>query len=190
MLINIFYWSWVSIINYFIINLCYYWYHRFLHNPKSGILYKLHYLGHHKKDFPLRAIRKNSYSGDGTTGWFKTGGEFVFGIPIIILLWIINKYSTYEYFSNFMVILIGVVLIGEICHSSFHLTKNAISHPESIKIHKYIVNSNWYPFFMNLHDIHHGRINYNFGFINMSMDKIFGTYSEIKPKYFTTLKLH
>jgi sterol desaturase/sphingolipid hydroxylase (fatty acid hydroxylase superfamily) len=172
-----------TIFNYLIINLAYYWYHRFLHNPKSGILYKLHYIGHHKTDFPLRQLRKKTYSDDGSNGWFQTGGELVFAIPIFILLSVIFIMTSLVYFINFMLVMLLVIFIGESCHSSFHLTKDAISHPESLIIHNWIIKQSWYPKYMTLHDIHHGKTQYNFGFIDMTMDMLFGTYCDIKPKY-------
>ena len=171
------------IFNYFLINCVYYWYHRFLHSPSSGILYKLHYVGHHKTDFPLKQLRKKTYSNDGSNGWFQTGGEFVFMLPILMILCLIYFISSFNYFINFMSVLIFVIFIGETHHSSFHLTKDATSHPESLIIHNWIIKQKYYPKYMMLHDIHHGKTQYNFGFIDMSMDLLFGTYCDIKPNY-------
>ena len=64
-----------GIINYFGISFLYYWYHRFLHSKYSGLLYKYHYLNHHKKDFPLKRIRATSYGTSSNGGWFESGGE-------------------------------------------------------------------------------------------------------------------
>jgi sterol desaturase/sphingolipid hydroxylase (fatty acid hydroxylase superfamily) len=36
---------------------------------------------------------------------------------------------------------------------------------------------------MKLHDIHHATPNYNYGFIDMTMDKLFNTYSQEIPNY-------
>jgi hypothetical protein len=88
-----------GIINYFGISFLYYWYHRFLHSKYSGPLYKYHYLNHHKKDFPLKRIRAASYGTLGNGGWFESGGELVFGIPVTFfnLLYLDNINNTIFY---------------------------------------------------------------------------------------------
>lgn len=174
-----------AICNWYIILFLYYWYHRFLHCPESGILYKMHYIGHHKRDFPVRRLRALSYSSDGSGGWFQTGGELAFGVPVIILLSIVYYISPLYYFINFAMVLFGVVFIGEACHSSYHLTRNAISHPEGLMVHNYIINHPDFPVMQTLHDIHHASMNKNFGFLDMTMDKIFGTYTENIPHHLT-----
>ena len=179
-----------AVCNYYLILFLYYWYHRFLHCPESGILYKMHYIGHHKRDFPVRRLRALSYSSDGSGGWFKTGGELAFGIPAIILLSGVYYISSLQYFINFVIVLLGVVFVGESWHSSYHLTRNAISHPEGLMVHRYIINRPEFPMMQTLHDIHHARMNKNFGFLDMTMDKLFGTYTENIPNYLIILTKH
>lgn len=174
-----------GIVNYYSISFLYYWYHRFLHHPISGILYRYHYIGHHKTDFPLRKIRAASYSTDGSNGWFKTGGELAFGIPMIFLIGGVYVFSTWGYFINFMIVLSGVVVSGESFHSSYHLTANANSHPEGLAAHQFIISRSNYRYLRDLHDIHHATPSKNYGFIDMTMDKIFGTYSNYLPSYLT-----
>lgn len=171
------------IIDYYIINLLYYGYHRFIHLPIAGSLYRAHFIGHHKTEFPLRSLRADSYSADGSGGWFQTGGELVFGIPVICILLI--AYMTLDIY-NFIIlvgVIAGVIITGDIAHSSYHLNSTATNHPESLKIHKWLVMSDRFIEYRKLHDIHHAKNNCNYGFADMTMDRLFGTYTEIPPPY-------
>ena len=177
-----------GIINYYGLMFMYYWYHRFLHCKYSGILYKIHYIGHHKTDFPLNNLHKLYYNVRNNGEWFGTGGEFVFALPIILLLCFIYNLASLFYFVNVVVVLLWIVISGEICHSSFHLVKNAISHPESLYVHKWLFNCKFFGKYVELHDIHHYKPNTNYGFLDMTMDKIFNTYCDTKPKYMITIE--
>jgi sterol desaturase/sphingolipid hydroxylase (fatty acid hydroxylase superfamily) len=180
-----------GIINYYGLLLLYYWYHRLLHCKYSGFLYKIHYIGHHKTDFPLNNLHKICYSdsdNDSDNGWFKTGGELIFATPIILLLGCVYYLTSLFYFVNVVVVLLWIVISGEICHSSFHLVKNARSHPESLYIHKWLFNRKFFGGYVELHDIHHCKPNTNYGFLDMTMDKIFKTYCDTKPKYMITIE--
>lgn len=172
-----------TLLNYYGILGIYYWYHRFLHCKYSGLLYKYHYLGHHKKLFPIKRIRADSYGENGNGGWFQSGGEIIFGVPVIIMIYVIWMLSTSGYFINFMIVLLGIIISGECYHSSYHLIKHPKSHPESLLIHNLITKQNNFSKLMKLHDIHHAMPKYNYGFIDMSMDKLFNTYSEKIPQY-------
>jgi sterol desaturase/sphingolipid hydroxylase (fatty acid hydroxylase superfamily) len=170
------YYPLLSIIDYYAILFSYYWYHRFIHLPIAGVLYRAHYIGHHKREFPIRKLRANSYYSDGSGGWFKTGGELVFGIPIIIILSLVYISVTIQNFILFVVILLFVVFTGDAMHSSYHLNNEPISHPESLAIHRMIISLPWFERYQYMHDLHHIKNNVNFGFADYTMDKLFGTY--------------
>lgn len=168
----------IAVIDYYLLLGIYYWYHRFIHLPISGPLYRAHYIGHHKLEFPLKRIRAKSYYNDGYGGWFKTGGELIFGIPISIVLLLAYQYLQFNNFIILLADIIGVLFVGDFMHSSYHLTYDATNHPESLYLHRLIVNTKWFVEYRNLHDIHHAKYNANFGFADYTMDKIFGTYKE------------
>lgn len=173
----------VGILDYYIIQLTYYWYHRFIHSPKSGLFYKYHYLGHHKTEFPISNLRKKTYNTNGSSGWFSTGGELVFGVPLTILLALIYNSIQLHNFMIFSSVLMAQLCVGEFVHSSYHLDSDAISHPESLYIHKLLCKTSKFYRLQYLHDLHHSYKKANFGFFDMTMDKIFGTYSEEMPHY-------
>ncbi len=173
----------LTIIDYYTIQLLYYGYHRFIHLPISGPLYRMHYIGHHKTDFPIRHLRYKSYNKDGSSGWFKTGGELVFGIPIISLLYIGYHLMALDNLLLLFMVISFIMLSGDITHSSYHLTNDAVNHPESIIIHKWLIKQKWFTKYQKLHDIHHAKPNTNFGFVDFTMDRIFGTYNELEPHY-------
>lgn len=162
---------------YYFINLIYYWYHWVLHQPWSGILYHQHYICHHKKDYPLKELRKYNYTE-------SNGGELIFGIPIILLL-IINYYLfTFRTFIYFTLNIFFIAISGDVFHSSYHLFDDAESHPfVPLYVHKFITKLPFYNYLRDMHDIHHAKKDTNFGFIDFQMDKLFGTYSNQKPKY-------
>jgi sterol desaturase/sphingolipid hydroxylase (fatty acid hydroxylase superfamily) len=176
-----------GVLDYYIIQFFYYWFHRFIHLPCSGIFYKLHYIGHHKRDFPIRRLRSDTYSADGSSGWFNTGGELVFLIPITMLSGCAYWLLSLDYFFIFEFVLLGNIIIGEFLHSSYHLSNNATTHPESLIIHKKIVNYSWFCKLQYLHDLHHAYKTANFGFFDMTMDKLFGTYEKITPNHLLLL---
>lgn len=63
----------VAVFDYYLIQFLYYWFHRFIHLPIAGIFYRMHFLGHHKRDFPIRQLRKKTYGNvSGNSGWFLT----------------------------------------------------------------------------------------------------------------------
>lgn len=171
----------VIIFQYYIINFAYYWYHWVLHQPWSGILYEKHYICHHKKDYPLKELRKFEYTE-------KNGGDIIFGIPISLFLFLSYYYFSFRYFIYSFLNFIFIAIPGEILHTSYHLYDNAISHPNiPIYLHRYITKLPHYNYLRNMHDLHHAKKNTNFGFIDFQMDKLFGTYTEDIPKY---LKRH
>lgn len=89
-------------------------------------------------------------------------------------------------FDNFIIltcIFIVLILSGDITHSSYHLTNDAISHPESLIVHKWLINRNWFSKYQRLHYIHHAKQNANYGFFDFTMDRLFGTYIEEEPNY-------
>jgi hypothetical protein len=179
-----------AIFDYYLIQFLYYWFHRFIHLPEAGIFYKIHYIGHHKKDFPIRQLRKKSYNlehGDG--GWFKTGGELVFGIPILIISILCYNIVSIPYFIVFECVLLGNIILGEVMHSSFHLTEDAINHPESLDIHRGLYKHNWldFKYYQHLHDLHHSYKAANFGFFDLTMDRLFGTFNDVIPSYLAIL---
>lgn len=186
-----------TVSNYYLLLFTYYWYHRLLHCEFSGILYKLHYIGHHKTDFSLTNLHKQCYNNIDakgvciTKGLFRSNGEIVFGVPVLLLIALTYCYTTTLYFCNFTMVLLWILISGEITHSSYHLQKNALAHPASLYIHNYLWTLGWFPKYVELHDIHHFKPNTNFGFLDMTMDKIFNTYCEIKPNYMNTIeKIH
>ena len=169
--------------DYYLLLMLFYWYHRFMHMPIAGPLYKLHHIGHHKKKFPLKHLRDYEYGDEGGGGWFETGGELVFGIPLLIIEGLAFKFLSFYYFGIFIFATLFLIISGEIFHSSYHLNDDAKSHPESLYIHKLLVKRSYYRKFQLLHDIHHARTTTNFGFADYTMDKLFGTYCEDVPKY-------
>ena len=184
----------LAVIDYYLIQFAYYWFHRFIHLPQAGIFYRMHYLGHHKRDFPIRCLRKKEYGlssgGGGGGGWFQTGGELVFGIPILLISIICYYMLSLPYFLVFEGVLLGNVVMGEVMHSSFHLTEDAISHPESLEVHRELYAGNWFYFkyYQYMHDLHHAYKAANFGFFDLTMDRLFGTYNDKTPNYLAILQ--
>jgi hypothetical protein len=41
-------WTAFTLATYYVLQFAFYWYHRFLHLPAAGALYRLHHIGHHK----------------------------------------------------------------------------------------------------------------------------------------------
>jgi sterol desaturase/sphingolipid hydroxylase (fatty acid hydroxylase superfamily) len=200
--ISLFY---LAVIDYYLIQFLYYWFHRFIHLPQAGILYRMHYLGHHKRDFSIKCLRKTEYGltsgniggggsggsgGSGGGGWFQTGGELVFGIPILLISIICYYMLSLQYFLVFEGVLLGNVVMGEVMHSSFHLTEDATNHPESLIIHRSLYAGNWFYFkyYQYMHDLHHAYQAANFGFFDLTMDRLFGTYNDKTPNYLAILQ--
>jgi len=156
-----------------------------MHHPSSGFLYKIHYLGHHKKEFPISKIIKMDYSSNkkGGGGWFETGGEIAFGIPIMMIMIISYTLFSFSHFIIFSITLGYTIGIGEFFHSSYHLYSNARNHPEWLWLHLQISGCGWFKKHQLLHFIHHSYKMANFGFFDMTMDKLFGTYNEQIPSY-------
>jgi len=188
----------IAVFDYYLIQFLYYWFHRFIHLPVAGIFYRMHFIGHHKRDFPIRQLRKKTYgnvsdnvsgSVSRNGGWFQTGGELVFGIPIIILSILCYYLLSYSYFLVFESVLLGNVILGEVMHSSFHLTEDATNHPESLVVHRCMYANNWFFFkyYQYMHDLHHAYKAANFGFFDLTMDRLFGTFNDKVPNYMAIL---
>ena len=195
MFIELFY---LAVFDYYLIQFLYYWFHRFIHLPVSGIFYRMHFIGHHKRDFPIRQLRKKTYgavagnvsgnvSGDG--GWFQTGGELVFGLPIIMISILCYYLVSFPYFLVFEGVLLGNIILGEVMHSSFHLTEDATNHPESLAVHRGMYANNWFFFkyYQFMHDLHHAYKAANFGFFDLTMDRLFGTFNNKVPNYLAVI---
>jgi hypothetical protein len=172
----------IILYQYYFINLLYYWYHWILHQEWSGILYHQHYICHHKKDYPLKNLRKYEYIE-------MNGGDIIFGIPVILLI-LINYYLfTFRIFMYFTINILTIAIMGEVFHSSYHLFNNADTHPQvPLSVHKFITRLPFYNHLRDMHDIHHGKKDTNFGFIDFQMDKLFGTYTNICPKYLVDIQ--
>jgi sterol desaturase/sphingolipid hydroxylase (fatty acid hydroxylase superfamily) len=132
----------------------------------------------------MRKLRTKSY-GQYNGGWFQTGGEIVFGAPILlisVLCYYLLSWSNYIVFE--FVLLVNIIL-GELMHSSFHLIEDATNHPESLAIHHKLYSKNWFFFkyYQYMHDLHHAYRAANFGFFDLTMDRIFGTFNNIIPNY-------
>jgi hypothetical protein len=180
----------IAVFDYYLIQFLYYWFHRFIHTPSAGIFYRMHFIGHHKRDFPIRQLRKKTYSQvSGNGGWFQTGGELVFGLPILLISALCYYLTSWSYFLLFESVLLGNIILGEIMHSSFHLTEDATNHPESLVIHRGMYANNWFFFkyYQYMHDLHHSYRAANFGFFDLSMDWLFGTYNDKVPSYLAIL---
>lgn len=177
----------IGVIDYYSLLLIYYGYHRFIHLPIAGSLYRMHMIVHHKCEFPIRRLRAYAYSSDGSGGWFQTGGELVFGIPVILGIIIMYNYCIFDNFIIFIGVLFVVVFSGEFVHSSYHLYPAAINHPESLRLHKWLCSIPLFYKYRFLHDIHHSKACANFGFADYTMDKIFGTYVDVAPSHLLTI---
>ena len=136
-----------------------------------------------QEKFPIKRLRANEYGDNGGGGWFETGGELVFGIPLLTLLWLMFRFFSTPVAVMYFLVVAFVALSGDACHSSYHLNDGATSHPESLALHQWLVKRSFYRKYQLLHDIHHAKNNANFGFADFSMDYLFGTYSEDAPNY-------
>lgn len=174
----------VAVFDYYLIQFLYYWFHRFIHLPIAGIFYQMHFIGHHKRDFPIRQLRKKTY-GHSDGGWFKTGGELVFGIPIITISLLCYYLVSWHFFLLFEGVLLVNVILGEVIHSSFHLAEDATNHPESLAVHRGMYANNWFFFkyYQYMHDLHHAYRAANFGFFDLTMDWVFGTFNDTVPNH-------
>src|SRR6056300_1250685 len=170
---------------YYFINFLYYWYHWMLHQPWSGIVYEKHYICHHKKDYPLRELRKYEYIE-------KNGGDIIFGIPILIVMTSVYYLCSLRAFIILCINMGLIAIPGEIFHTSYHLYNNAKSHPfVPLYIHKFTTKLPFYNYLRDMHDLHHAKKDTNFGFVDFEMDKLFGTYSDEIPKYLSNFqKIH
>jgi len=188
----------IAVFDYYLIQFLFYWFHRFIHLPIAGIFYRMHFIGHHKRDFPIRQLRKKTYgtvsgnvSGNlsGNGGWFQTGGELVFGLPILMVSVLSYYLLSYPYFLVFEGVLMGNIILGEIMHSSFHLTEDATNHPEFLAVHRGLYSHNWFFFkyYQYMHDLHHAYKAANFGFFDLTMDRLFGTFNEKTPNHLAIL---
>jgi sterol desaturase/sphingolipid hydroxylase (fatty acid hydroxylase superfamily) len=174
----------VAVVQYYAVNLAYYWYHWILHQPWSGPLYRAHYIGHHKRDYPVATLRRDRYSALGGSGWFENGGELVFGVPVIGLIAAAFWLLTSETAVSLAAVVLWVLITGEIAHSSYHLNDEPEAHPDiPVWLHRWLVRLPFYRRFQKLHDIHHGKRDCNFGFSDFQMDRLFGTYCEDCPEY-------
>ena len=277
------------ILFYYLLQFVFYLYHRLLHNPISGPLYRMHHIGHHKQQFPVRHLRALAYgsgaaavdanaqtcirnvdlpdvaavgardsakqsaealgsfpdkkeiikivaagmessrSSSGSSvahvkasdsilgqtvgavsedqraaasreaipaasthpssamhlkdGWFETGGELAFGIPATIAAVLSVVYLPGWTAFTLITTMIYVTLTGEILHSSYHLYDDALSHPESLALHRLLVRGQWFRRYQHLHDIHHAKPGTNFGFFDFTMDRLFGTYESVAPPF-------
>ena len=170
------YWSALVVFQYYGVNLIYYWYHWMLHQPWSGPLYRAHYIGHHKSDFPVRSLRRDRYCA-GSGGWFENGGELVFGIPVVVLIWATFQFCSFGAAISNCAIILVVLVTGEVAHSSYHLNDRPKAHPDvPVWLHHWVTEMPWYRQFQKLHDIHHSKRDVNFGFADFQMDHIFGMY--------------
>lgn len=249
---------------YYALQFVYYLYHRLLHNPISGPLYRMHHIGHHKKQFHIRRLRARTYgeyaacedatmvagsdesaSSSKTTasasahhravdahcnnaptslrlsiarafssrwpfstssqpgaaeapktransplqlkdGWFETGGELAFGVPATLVALLAMTYLPTWTVTTLVCMMVYVAVTGEVLHSSYHLYDDALSHPESLTLHRLLVGWPWFRRYQHLHDIHHARPGTNFGFFDFTMDRLFGTFEDRAPSYLVT----
>jgi hypothetical protein len=174
----------LAAVQYYGVNLAYYWYHWMLHQPWSGPLYRAHYVGHHKRDYPVATLRRDRYSASGGSGWFENNGELIFGLPVLGLIlaafWLFSRGTA----VSLTAVVLWVLVTGEVAHSSYHLNDNPESHPDiPVWLHRRVVQLPCYRKLQMLHDIHHGKRDRNFGFCDFQMDRLFGTYSEACPEY-------
>jgi hypothetical protein len=119
----------------------------------------------------------------GTDGWFKTGGELLFGVPMMAVAAAVLRALPLGTALVFIGTMVFVAVWGDVMHSSFHLYDDAVSHPESLPVHKRLVRSLWFRRYQHLHDIHHAYTNTNFGFFDFTIDKLFGTFCETRPPF-------
>lgn len=171
----------LALLDYYAVQLLYYGYHRFVHNPRSGILYKMHFIQHHRTQFPLSKLRTDEYP--KLFDFAKTKGELVFGIPSMMALVATYFLFSRTHFCIFTCTVVGSALVGEFAHSSFHLNSTATSHPESLWLFKKLCKTTMFLSLQRLHDIHHARPNTNFGVVDFSIDKLFGTHATTCPKH-------
>lgn len=110
----------------------------------------------------------------------------MFGIPIIMITIVCYYILSLPYFLVFECVLLVNIILGEVMHSSFHLTKDATHHPESLAVHRgmYANNWLWFKYYQYMHDLHHAYQAANFGFFDLTMDRLFGTFNDIIPRYF------
>lgn len=248
-------WAWLPVrlaeaaAYYAAVQLAHYVYHRWVHRPSAGILYRWHHIQHHKQQFPLCRLRALTYGAprpstamfsaapkapfdspkvttdpekpvssehegqisesnvaaavavaDPTSigsaheqptsdGWFATGGEIVFGAPMAALAGVAWCALPARSAALFISIMLGTAVWGDMMHSSFHLTDDAVSHPESLAVHRWLVRQPWFKRCRDLHDLHHARTTTNFGFFDFTWDRVFGTYRTEAPHYLNPIRL-
>lgn len=174
----------LAVAQYYAVNLAYYWYHWMLHQPWSGPLYRAHYVGHHKRDYPVATLRRDRYSAKGGSGWFENGGELVFGIPVALLIAAVFWWCSHDTAASFTAVVLWVLITGEVAHSSYHLHDAPTAHPDvPVWVHRRLVRLPGYRALQKLHDIHHAKRDRNFGFCDFQMDRLFGTYCDTCPAH-------
>lgn len=167
------------LLQYYTIICVFYWYHYMLHCPWSGPFYRMHYVGHHKTDYPVHALQRNDY----IHSWQD---DFIFTFPCAMLIFIGMVFSS----ISFVILSLVVFVLAEIFHSSYHLMNVVESHPDvPAWLHNNIVvKLPGFEYLRRMHNIHHARRNINFGIFDFQMDMLFGTHCNQEPNYLKRMK--
>jgi sterol desaturase/sphingolipid hydroxylase (fatty acid hydroxylase superfamily) len=70
------------------------------------------------------------------------------------------------------------------------LSEDATSHPESLEVHRELYAGNWFYFkyYQYMHDLHHAYRAANFGFFDLTMDRLFGTNNDYTPNHLAIMQ--
>lgn len=112
-----------------------------------------------------------------------------------MLIWAHFHFLSFTSSMSFLAVIVFVLLSGEVFHSSYHLHDEPKSHPDvPVWMHRLLIKLPFYRKLQLLHDIHHGKNNANFGFVDFQFDMLFGeriialrtTVAE-PPKFYTLI---
>lgn len=138
--------------------------HWALHQRWTGLFYRSH-MDHHVKQYPPKDLTSSTYRlpSRGATGFVlftpafliilgAAGGLlWLFGLP----LWILAVLGP---------VMLGYGLLNDHVHDAFHVDNHLLSRFA------------WFSKLQRSHFIHHRNMKVNFGIINFTWDRVFGTF--------------
>jgi len=138
--------------------------HWALHQRWSRVFNRAH-MEHHELLYPPGRLSSDKYR---MPRWYHRG-VLLFTPGLIILLgaagglfWLLG--APWWTLIVFAVVLIGFGLFNDVAHDTMHIRK----HP--------LMKHQWYRRMRKLHYLHHVDMSKNYGIINFSFDRLFGTF--------------
>lgn len=151
----------ILIIGFILGELLGYWVHRLLHNPKAGILYKVHMV-HHLELYPTN----NMYSAIYRKPKLKYNTLLMFAPFFLLAALLLFVLLPLKLFLLLFIETFSLSYLNNWLHDSFHI--------KPIWLEKY----RWYNKLRDIHFIHHQDMSKNMGIFTFFWDRIFKTYAK------------